>query len=258
MINQDYSIGAIVIALKESRSALRLKDLLNHMIYTEILEAKTPEFLNKAKPKKKSLSNIEMSISYSHHLARERGLNLKKDWILILEEDAIIEFKKQELLSFLQIIENTFASKILPIGIHLFPEQFGILVGNRRNNFLRIKCLPDYAVGYILNQAAIKTSVKSFHRGKIEVADWPIFMRSKITWVCPDRSFVKHPDLNDANTRSATKLIRLSNSNRHKTTRYFNRKMIPLIVIKIGHLLNLSFGANPIESEKIRSVKITF
>jgi GR25 family glycosyltransferase involved in LPS biosynthesis len=258
MINQDYSIGAIVIALKESQSGLRLKDLLNHMIYAEILEAMTPEFLKKAKPKKKSLSKIEISISYSHHLARERGLILKKDWILILEEDAIIEFKKEELLSFIQIVEKNFTSKKIPIGIHLFPEQFGILVGNRKNNLLRIKYLPDYAVGYILNQAAIKTSVESFRKEKIEVADWPISMRSEITWVCPDRSFVKHPDLNDTNTRSSTKLIRLRNSNRHRITRYLNRKTIPLIIIKIGHLLNLNFGINPIESEKIRSIKITY
>jgi hypothetical protein len=258
MNHTNASIGAIVIALEGSRSGAVLQNVLSKMMNTEILTAKTPDSIKGFIPKKIELSDLEVAISYSHHLARLLSASMTNEWTIILEEDAIIQFDARTLVSLIEKVENTLCLQKKPAGIHLFPEQFGIVTGKKNESLLQVIYLPDFAVGYILNRAAVETSINSFDTSKIEIADWPRYMRSQITWFCPDKSLVRHPDLSDLNTRSSTRLIRIERSGRFNVRKLASYKLLPYLLIRAGNFFRLQYGSSPIESNKIRSIRLNF
>lgn len=257
MVSTDVSITAIIISKQGSVLSPVLKSKLDEMFYTEILSAITPSDLIRSNfMNYNDLTEVEVAISLSHHIARKRAKKLNSDWCIILEEDAIINFTKEEIIFLIQEISSKNTSIHIPLGIHLFPEQFGILVTNKRENFAKVRYLPDFAVGYVLNYSAIKKSVEFQNFIKIEVADWPKFMRSKINWFSPLVSFVLHPNFHLSGTLSATRVHREFRAEQIWVKKIFSRRNFPLLLIKVGHLLHIKFGINPIDSEKIRSILI--
>ena len=255
MSNSSVSITAIIISRPGSDLSSSLMSTLDEMFYTEILSAITPSNLTASDlVNGDGLTEVEIAISLSHHMARHRAMILNSDWCLIVEEDAIIKFTKEEMLLLIQNISLKFRPRDIPLGIHLFPEQFGILARKINDNFAKVRYLPDFAVGYVLNSKAVKKAMEFQNNKKIEVADWPQFMRVEITWFAPLVSFILHPDLNLSSTPSATRIHRQVRANHIWVKKLFNQRNFPLLIIRIGHLLHAKFGNNPIDSEKIRSI----
>ena len=258
MTIKKKSLVVLVIALKNSSVGLKTIGLLSKFVDVEIIEAATPNsLLSHAYKPAKGVEPIEMAISVSHHLARLRAKTLSRDWTLILEEDVIIKFEIEELLTLIEEIDSYNKVKI-PLGIHLFPEQFGILTMIKNRGFLHVNYLPDCAVGYCLNLLAIEKTVQDFRENQVEIADWPSRIRKNILWFAPNTSLVAHPDLRLKTTKSSTSEYRKKRKNLSLYRKLLKFKIIPFVLIKIGHILNLKFGENPVDSEKIRSVKLQF
>jgi hypothetical protein len=258
MAIKKKSLVVLIIALKNSPAGLKTTSQLSKFFDVEIIEAATPNSLLKGDYKPaKGVEPIEMAISVSHHLARLRAKTLSRDWALILEEDVIIKFEINELMTLIEELDSNNNAKI-PLGIHLFPEQFGILTKIKDRNFLHVNYLPDCAVGYCLNLLAIEKTIQDFRENQVEIADWPSRIRKNISWFAPSVSLVAHPDLRLKTTKSSTSEYRKKRKNFSFYRKIFNFKIIPFVVIKIGHVLNLKFGENPVDSEKIRSIKLHF
>jgi len=257
MIKRGPSLSAIIISKSDSDISSGLKSVLDEMFYTEILPAITPPDLNASDlVSGHGLTEIEIAIALSHCMARGRAATLNSDWCLIVEEDAIINFTREEILCLIQNINSEYRTEEIPLGIHLFPEQFGILFRKKNNNFANVIYLPDFAVGYLLNSNAVKKSLECQNNWKIEVADWPKFIRAEIYWFSPLVSFILHPDFHLSSTLSATKVHRQIRANRIWVKKLFSLRNFPLFVIRIGHLFKIKFGNNPIDSEKIRSILV--
>jgi hypothetical protein len=257
MTLKKESLVVLVIACNKSAMDQKSIKWLSKSIELEIIDASTPNSLRKSiyRPARK-VKPIEMAISVSHHRARLRAEALGKEWTIILEEDAIIRFNVVQLFELIENLVKNYDRKT-PLGIHLFPEQFGILTKNLKSDFLNVKYLPDYAVGYCLNLSAIKRAVKDFNADKVELADWPHKIRKNISWFAPSSSFVLHPDTHLNTTKSSTSKYREERKNYSFFQKLSSFRVIPLSLIKIGHILNLKFGENPIASEKIRSIKLS-
>jgi hypothetical protein len=249
----------VVLVIARNKSAMDQQSIkwLRKSIELEIINASTPNSLRKSayRPARR-VKPIEMAISVSHHRARLRAEVIGKQWTLILEEDAIINFKVLQLFELIENLAKNHDRK-MPLGIHLFPEQFGILTKNLKSDFLNVKYLPDYAVGYCLNLSAIKRAIKDFDANKVELADWPHKIRKNISWFAPSSSFVLHPDTHLFTTKSSTSKYREERKNHSFFYLLSSFRIIPLLLIKTGHILNLKFGENPIASEKIRSIKLS-
>jgi len=256
MTLKKESLVALVIAQKKSVIDQKSIKWLRKSIELEILDASTPNRLRKSayKPARK-VKPIEMAIAVSHHRARLRAEVLGKEWTIILEEDAIIKFDITQLFELIEELAKNYDRKT-PLGIHLFPEQFGILTKNSKGDFLHVKYLPDYAVGYCLNLSGIKRAIKDFDANKVELADWPRKIRNNISWFAPSSSFVLHPDTHIKTTKSSTSKYREERKNHSIFKKLSTSRVVPLLLIKIGHIFNLKFGENPIASEKIRSIKL--
>lgn len=249
----------VILIIARNKSVMDQKSIkwLRKSIELEIIDASTPNSLRKSsyRPARR-VKPIEMAISVSHHRARLRAEAVGKEWTLILEEDAIVNFKVLQLFELIENLAKNHDRKT-PLGIHLFPEQFGILTKNLKSDFLNVKYLPDYAVGYCLNSSAIKRAIKDFDTNNVELADWPHKIRKNISWFAPSSSFVLHPDTHLYTTKSSTSKYREERKNYSFFQKISSFRMIPLLLIKIGHILNLKFGENPIASEKIRSIKLS-
>ena len=253
------SFSVLIIARPNSQSAREAMNILCKDFEAEIVEATTPTDLSGVNFRgAKNVEILEMAISISHHRARSKALRLANDWALILEEDAIINFNREHLELLIQSISNSIKDDKALVGIHLFPEQFGILSGKSLSSFLHVLYLPDFAVGYMLNLNAIKYTVLNFNFNHIEIADWPKYMRKKIKWFSPTRSLVLHPDLNLETTNSSTQVYRDIRASYSILKKLFNFRIFVLFLIRIGSFLNLKHGNHPIESEKIRTVRLYF
>ena len=134
-----------------------------------------------------SLTCNELAASLSHQVARNFSIVFELDWVLFLEDDAILNDNFLTVLS--NLIEcNNFAEKEL--AFHLFPEQFGLLKATHDKLF-SIIILPDYAVGYLMNLEAIKFTVGFTHIVQNFLADWPKFIK-KISWFAPYESMMPY------------------------------------------------------------------
>jgi hypothetical protein len=258
MTLKKKSLIVLVIAQKGSIIGEKTINTLSSFCELETIEAATPiSLVNSPYKPAMGVQPVEMAIAVSHHKARLRAERLGIEWTLILEEDAIINFEIAELLKLIEEISNKF-DKDSPLGIHLFPEQFGILTKHPNRNFLKVHYLPDYAVGYCLNLSAVKKSIQDFDFREVEIADWPTRIRKDIFWHAPITSLVLHPDILLSTTKSSTIKYRKERENYLFYKKLFRYRIFPLILIKIGHIFKLKFGRNPIESEKIRSIKLNF
>jgi hypothetical protein len=115
------------------------------------------------------LSRVEVAISLSHHLARKQALISESNWCVFLEEDANLRESFSKLKKLTETLDEINRYKGLALGIHLFPEQYGILCQKGEDPYLTVIKMPDYAVGYALNRLAIKTAVDNFDQNRIEV-----------------------------------------------------------------------------------------
>lgn len=256
------SIGVVIIAKNpKSSSVARLANDIRKYISQDIhiLPAVTPdsEFWQNGEfglVNSFQLSRVEQAISVSHHEARRFSLLQNWAWSLILEEDAVL-FEDPHLLR--KTIDFFCSSRFesRPTALHLFPEQNGVLLKFRNLEFYRVAWLPDYAVGYILSQAAIKLSVAQFDKSKLQVADWPTFMR-KLEWWAPASSLIIHPIVSEE--VSATQKVRMLNQSK---MRLVNKISDPGywvgFILQISNKVCRHYGNHPILSESLRSVALS-
>lgn len=259
------TLRAYVIALPDSLTAPTLISnlRLNFNIEAEIISAVTPtSFGCKDLGKdhihgagRNRISCVENAISESHKLARMIALENGFQWSLILEEDALPQNGLSELTNALQVLdESEIGSDSL--GLHLFPEQFGVLVRSKIQEVYRVLALPDFAVAYALNSQALVEVCRKTKYTKEQVADWPNFMK-KINWFAVKSSMILHPDLTLPMNKSSSSIPRkLISRSKSPISRYCHLRNMLLPLFGIGKLLGLSFGNNSIASERIRSVLI--
>jgi GR25 family glycosyltransferase involved in LPS biosynthesis len=138
----------------------------------------------------KSLTCNEFAASLSHQAARNFSVVFELDWILFLEDDAILTDNFFTALGDLIEIKKFTERKV---AFHLFPEQFGLLK-TAHDKLFSIIILPDYAVGYLMNLEAIKFTVGYTHYAQNFLADWPKYIK-KIEWFAPYESMIRHPKL---------------------------------------------------------------
>lgn len=171
-----------------------------------ILKASTPSDFDTLGPSGVTgISLVESAISLSHRRARDLGLRLDSDWVLILEEDAIQYATRSEISNFLSALDASLGNTSAK-AVHFAPEQFGILRSGKFRGFYSTIMLADCAVAYALNrQALLDVSLSSFSSS--EVADWPKNLRS-LDWYSPKKAFFGHPDLNNPSARSSTLKVR--------------------------------------------------
>jgi GR25 family glycosyltransferase involved in LPS biosynthesis len=256
---ESIHIGVFVISMNGSNSNSTLQNLIDHQLNLDditFIQAVTPNDIcnfgevHKHKGWPRELTCVEVAISHSHVRARETASSHNVDIAIILEEDAQLG------VDFLQTLKNSLIPKLAakkPIGIHLFPEQFGILRKQKSEELYKIVKIPDYAVGYVLNSHALQVFTGQIEVQKKQIADWPKLAR-KIFWYAPKMSLVVHPD----NYKGPT----VSLAEKSRQTKRLNLKPISKLRIRI----NLSFlfylyfknfgqvyGKNPISSEKLRS-----
>jgi hypothetical protein len=214
--------------------------------------AKEPEHLHGFYPQ--AISCVEFAISRSHESARALALSENCEWAIFLEEDFISGEEIQNLNSYLGILDKLITDT--PIGVHLFPEQFGILASCRRFPFLRVLAMPDFAVGYILNKAALIQCSNQLDFKKFEIADWPRYMRDLI-WLAPKKSIVLHPDISENAGKSSTLTARVQRMDSLGfLTKIKNSRNYLLFVLFLGRLVNIQYGNSPISSERIRSIEL--
>jgi GR25 family glycosyltransferase involved in LPS biosynthesis len=259
---ESIYIEVFIISMNPSNNDSTLQKLMDHQFQFKditFIQAVTPKDVcnfgkvHKHKGWPRELTCIEVAISYSHIRARETALRHNVDIAIILEEDAQLG------LAFSQTLKNSLIPKLVarePIGIHLFPEQFGILRKQNTEELYKIIKIPDYAVGYALNSHALRVFSDGIELQKKQIADWPKLAR-KIFWYAPKISLVIHP-----NNYQGPKMS-LAEKSRQK--RRLNQRLISKLRIRInlGFLFYLYFknigrpyGDNPISSEKLRSYVI--
>lgn len=245
------SLSCQVIAIPGRRDFSCLKnELLSNRLNFDIIEALTPANLEKQDRDFSELSDVEIATALSHHKARLFALDKNCDWNLFLEDDAILRKGfSEKLFSFLDKLEENIDFE-LPVGVHLFPEQFGIL--EARTGFYKILSLPDCAVGYILNQKALRMSSHVVNIQK-DVADWPNIF-SNFVWFTPTASLVIHPDISISTNLSDTFLPRqLRTRHLNLVTKILNYPFRKMFCIKVLLIFADSFGCNYVSSERIRT-----
>jgi len=191
------NVGVIVIA---NDGKIRNDHQLNDAFFckfakSHIFRALSPLFLGCENPDNnhshtESLTCNEFAASLSHQAARNFAVVFELDWVLFLEDDAILADDFFVTLDNLTG-SNEFAEK--EVAFHLFPEQFGLLK-TAYNKLFSIIILPDYAVGYLMNLKAIKFTVGYTHHAQNFLADWPKYIK-KINWFAPYESMIRHPKL---------------------------------------------------------------
>jgi hypothetical protein len=193
--------SVIVISLPAKNEVL-YKTIFFEYAEITVLNAATPsdvEALGHTEPS--GISLVESAISLSHRRARDLGLDLGSDWVLILEEDAIQYATKSEISDFLSELEMSLGDTTAK-AVHFAPEQFGILRETNSQSFYSTIRLADCAVAYALNRQALRDiSLTSFSFN--EVADWPKSLRN-LDWYSPKKAFFGHPDLSNPNSKSST------------------------------------------------------
>ena len=219
-----------------------------------LLKASLPN--NKLNPSDVGITEIESAISRSHHRAREQAFKMGADWALILEDDAIATSELHKLPHFLEQISSIFNSKV-PLGIHLAPEQFGVMIGNRSDIFVKSIYLADCAVAYILNKVALESCLNS-GPPVLEVADWPRVLR-KFQWISPLKPMFVHPYLSNSDSKSASVAPRLlRNQGRSLIQKFIKYPYLIMLRFWLASWLGSNYGVGFVESEKIRSKVIRF
>lgn len=192
------NIGVVVIANNEKiRNYHQINnEFLKKFSKAHIFRALTPSVLgcdniDNSHSHTKRLTCNEFAAALSHQAARNFSVVFDLEWILFLEDDAILAD------DFFPALENLITLKGIAdkkASFHLFPEQFGLLK-TAKDNLYRVIILPDYAVGYLMNQKAIKFSLRNTHYAQNFLADWPRYIK-KIEWFAPNRSIITHPKIN--------------------------------------------------------------
>ena len=256
-------LKAFIIALPGSQNALNLMSSLKFRFHidSEIVTAITPSnngcgMLVTAHTHgfgSDVLSCIEFAISESHKAAREVALASGCEWSLILEEDALLQDNLNEIPNILDSLGES-ATNNIACGLHLFPEQYGVLIRSKVSNVYRVMSLPDFAVAYVLNFEALVEVCELAKSAKIQIADWPRFMK-KIRWYAVKDSVILHPDISLHQNPSSTFGPRTNIKNsKSLIKRYSNSRNLLLPLFKIGKITHHTLGHNAIASEKIRSV----
>jgi hypothetical protein len=252
-------VAVSIISRPECKNGSDLYQMLKTAFRVDLVDATLPsDLVSRNFIGLPGLDPVEIAIAMSHHKARVSALEKGYTWNLFLEEDAIVQFDQRQIIELLGLVEADCNTNSKAIGIHLFPEQFGILVRLNDRQFFDLKRVPDFAVGYLLNYAALELSVKLFNSQAIEVADWPHYMRKKILWKAPLKSLVLHPNFEDIETLSSTKHLRISRSSKSVFEKLMQTQLIYLFLVRFMNLLGFGFGRSAIGSEKIRSVAFNF
>jgi hypothetical protein len=259
MIEMITNVGVYIISRSDAPLTPKEFESLKKQFPVTVVQATLPEQVSEDSFYSAcGVEPLEMVISISHHRARSTALKRNQEWTLILEEDAIINFDRHRIEMLICAIGRDFDLGTTKIGIHLFPEQFGVLTGSKNAKYLRVLHQPDFAVGYMLNFDALKWSVDNFNSRDVEIADWPKYIKMGIKWFAPLNSLVFHPDLKLPTTQSSTKRYRDSRSSESLLKKLFNPRILHYLILRSTFLLGGSFGSFPINSEKIRSVRLYF
>lgn len=193
----------------------------------------------------------EFAASLSHQVARNFSIVFELDWVLFLEDDAILSDNFFVALGNL-IESQDFTEK--RIAIHLFPEQFGLLKTSH-DKLLRVMFLPDYAVGYLMNLEAIKFTVGFTNIVQKFLADWPNFIK-KISWFAPHESMVTHPML-DYKYNDKTSSIERSRKLKHDSyslyDKLFSREMLRKIVLIFLKPFTKAYGNSSVKAPALRT-----
>ena len=105
-----------------------------------IIEATTPETLNcqgsqtRCRELHGKLTCVEFCVALSHIRARQFAYKIGAKVSLFLEDDAALDYTR----SIIAISAFDLLPKTRPFGLHLFPEQFGIIFFNRRKTKKKI------------------------------------------------------------------------------------------------------------------------
>lgn len=218
-----------------------------------LLEATTPDDLQESSGLGKvKITRVERAIAVSHHRARLMGLSLNSDFVTILEEDAIPLLGAADFEDFLKLASAHISSGH-PTGIHLSPEQFGIMTKRKNDVFLQVKMLADCAVAYLLNNVALRT-IAADRSFETEVADWPKIMKS-ITWLAPIVPIFSHPDLRKSteinSSSSLDRQSRLKALSRLQKVQHFPYQRF--FSFKFFAFFGTKYGNGYAENEKYRS-----
>jgi hypothetical protein len=233
------------------RTALgRLSQSLN----TIVLPALTPAMLecensfDCASVRHPKITCVEFAVASSHRLARSVARENAADLTIVLEDDAFLNSNFSE---YLKLFEGTFSDSMLPVALHCYPEQYGILIKQKKSKFLKCAKIPDYAVAYILNRAALSLSTSVPIESEFEVADWPNYMK-KIQWLAPLESMVEH--------REAFSFVKESRAYRQKKlTRSLvkrGKEKVNVLLFRFARIFGRQYGSSQIASENLRSFVI--
>ena len=255
----DLSLSVVFISVPGQRDCKSLIASVSAIlpVVVQRLDASLPSgALNLSNSKGFAISGIESAISESHHRAREISFKLGCDWALILEDDAVATLELQNLPELLHVLGSCFDLET-PIGIHLAPEQFGIMIRKKSEVFLRNIRLADCAVAYILNRPALQSCLDA-GAPIMEVADWPKALR-RFQWISPLKPMFAHPHISNVEVTSSSFAPRLFRSQ----SKSLVRKLIEypyhiMFTFKVASWLGSNYGNGYVQSEKIRSKVIGF
>jgi GR25 family glycosyltransferase involved in LPS biosynthesis len=252
---EKIDFGIVVIALNgEIRNSHQINlKFLSKFSKFEILESITPFDLGcnsqlKNHYHSRDLTCVERAASVSHQVARNIASTFDTDWVIIMEDDAIIG---KNFFTFLfEIATTKFFQIQKPIGFHLFPEQFGVLK-TISTNVAKVYLIPDYAVAYALNKQALKFSMGSSDQCSRFLADWPKFLKS-INWFAPLQSTVFHPEMSSKFDLNSS--IQLSRNNRlSQLNRFSIYDKFKRLILIVSALFLRDLGTAKISSPKLRS-----
>jgi hypothetical protein len=202
----------------------------------------------------RTLTCVEIAIAHSHAGARRAAFELDLDIVIILEDDADVLLGKSELI--IKWLEWALSQPQKRIGIHLYPEQFGVLIKKSRQiNLNRVILLPDFAVGYVLNRRSLKAWNRSSSRARKWVADWPL-SAYKLRWYAPGEPVLTHP-LNDFSISYAA----TGRTDRINSLSIWQRRMnvgtIRFLLFLFFSLFGRRVGSTPIPNERLRTILLT-
>ena len=192
---------------------------------------------------------VEFAVARSHEAARQFSYEKSARVSIILEDDASLESNFPILV---ELFRKRCGKSATPIGLHCYPEQFGILTARKNSEFLRCLRVPDYAITYILNLAALQELSQTRDRREPEIADWPKYMR-KILWLAPNESMVAHQEL--FSFVDPSRKVRQDIEKGFLISRKLNAALMLFVFHAIG-LLGKRYGKSKIASEKLRSYVI--
>lgn len=250
------SFVCIVIALDKfpkSQSSFNLSLSSEKLI---VLKASTPASLQDlGLAESKNISQIEMAISLSHQRARNAGLTVDAEWVLILEEDAIPLVIEETITNFLNNLDLTLGSA-KPKAVHFAPEQFGILFGRKSKEYYNNIMLADCAVAYALNKSAL-ARISALSDFTSEVADWPKVLK-KIRWYSPKSPFFAHPNLDEEGLSASTSVRTARLLGRNVWHRLFSKKTLKTALFLGLAKFGDSYGIGYVVNERYRSKVVSF